>query len=286
MKTKFNNSTIQQFNNRGFTLIELVVVIFILSVLVTMSIVTLNPIKQLQKAKDAQRQHDLSQIRNSLDNYYSDNNHYPTSLTMGISLNSGSTVYIQKVPQDPDYLNGYGASYLYQTDIAQTNPQWNVLFAKLSSTQGVQTTCSLTQMTDSTGKQCVPINFKSLGYNYCVVSGKVDCDYIAANSLPSSSFATPAPTPVPTPTPIPTPTPVTTPTPTPIPTPTPVTTPTPTPVACDCSPNSYFAVSNGICNSIFPASQCDIYTPSSGLACYSVGSINSSPTCNGCRCTK
>ena len=213
----------------GFTLIELVVVILILSVLVTISIVTINPIKQIQKAKDAQRQHDLSQIRNSLDNYYNDTNCYPTSLTMGSQFSSGSTIYIQKVPQDPDFLNGYSDSYLYQTDKTQTCPQWNVLFAKLSSTEGVQTSCSLTQLTDSTGKQCVPVNYQSLGYNYCVLSGKVDCDYISANSLPPPLFATPIPTSIPTPTPVLTPTPI--PTPTPTPTATPIPTPNP---SCLC----------------------------------------------------
>ncbi len=183
--------------------------------LITFLIVTINPIRQIQKAKNAQRQHDISQIINALDTYYSDKNCYPISLTMGAQFSSGSIIYMRKVPQDPDFSNGSNPSYLYQTDTTQC-PQWNVLFAKLSSAQDVQTSCPLTQLSD-----CLPVNYQSLGYNYCRLSGKVDCAYISANPLPAPLFATPTSTPVPTPTPpVPTPTGsgVPLPTPTPVPT--------------------------------------------------------------------
>ena len=198
----------------GFTLIELLVVLVILSVLVTMTIISINPISQIAKAKDAQRQHDLLQIRNALDTYFNDANGYPASLTIGGQFKNGAAVYMQKIPQDPDYANG-NASYAYETETTSSNPQWNVLFAKLSNPQNLQVSCSLLQMTDSAGKPCVPTNFQSLGYNYCALSGKVNCDYITANPVQGISVPTPSPTSVPTSTPTPTPTPSPTPTPTP-----------------------------------------------------------------------
>ena len=229
MKTKFNNAIIQpasrrgrQFNNRGFTLVEVIVVILIFSVLVSMSLIAINPIKQLQKARDAQRQHDMSQIRNSLELYYNDKNCYPSSLAMGAPFNSDSTIYMQKVPQDPDSPSNY-PQYVYETNKDQSCPQWGVLFAKLSSTQGLQTTCPLKELTDSYGNTCVPVNYDSLGYNYCVLSGEVDCNYITATAPTGTSTPGPTGTPVPTVIPTPTPTPV------PTPTPTPTSTPTPTP---------------------------------------------------------
>ncbi len=197
-----------KFKTAGFTLIELLVVIIILSALVTMTLVAINPIRQISKAKDAQRQQDLVQLRNSLDTYLNDANCYPSTLTFGAQFANGGTVYMQKTPQDPDYANGR-ASYAYETESAGVCPQrqWNVLFAKLSNSQNLQVSCSLLQMKDSNGNVCVPTNYQSLGYNYCVLSGKVNCDYIAAHplqgvSLPSS---TPTPTSMPTSTSSPTP---------------------------------------------------------------------------------
>ncbi len=249
-----------------------------MSILLTLLIVTINPIKQLQKARDAQRQHDVFQIRNSLDAYYNDKNCYPISLTMGAQFNSGSTVYIQKVPQDPDFSNNY-PSYIYETNQSQFCPQWNIIFAKLSSTQSLQTSCALTQLKNTNGNDCLPTNYIDLGYNYCVISGKVDCDYVSANPLQPPLFATPTPTPVPTATPTPTPTSAPTPTPTSAPTPTPTPIPTPTPVPFNCSPN-YFAVSAGLCN-IVTSNQCTIYGGS--LTCYSGPGTT---TCSGNLCTQ
>ncbi|MCL5434893.1 MAG: type II secretion system GspH family protein [Patescibacteria group bacterium] len=283
MKTKFNNSTrqparqaIQQFNNSGFTLIELLVVVVMLSALVTMLIITINPIKQLQKAKDARRQHDLLQIRNALDSYFNDLNCYPATLTIGGQFNKGATVYMQKTPQDPDYANG-SASYAYEVDNTSSCSQWNVLYAKLSNSQNLQVSCSLSQMKDSNGNACVPTNYQALGYNYCVLSGKVNCDFISSNPLPSPVL--PSSTPTPTPTPTPTSTSAPTPTSTPTSTPTPTATPTPTPPPFNCSPN-YFAVSVGLCNSV-TSNQCTIYGGS--LTCYSGPGAT---VCSGNLCTQ
>lgn len=260
----------------GFTLIELVVIIIILSVLLIISIITINPIKQLQKARDAQRQHDIFQIRNSLDAYYNDSNCYPVSLAMGAVFSSGQTTYMQKVPQDPEFSSNYPA-YVYETDQTPSNncPQWNVLFAKLSSTQSLQTSCALTQLKDTNGNDCLPTNYKDLGYNYCLVSGKADCDYISANPLPTPAGSTPTPTPAGS-TPTPTPTPGG-----PTPTPTPGgPTPTPPPPVVNCSPYNYNAVSGGVCNNVSP-NWCSIY--GGGLTCYSGPGAT---TCSGNLCTQ
>lgn len=272
-----------KINNGGFTLIELIVVVAILSVLITMILVTINPVRQLEKAKDAQRQHDIFQIRNALDTYYNDNNHYPLptgtwGFPFGSEFNSGSTVYLQKTPQDPDFSNG-GDSYIYQVD-GSSSPQWNVLYAKLSSADNLQTSCPLLQLKNSSGGVCVPINYQSLGYNYCLPSGKVNCDYISSSMLPG-----PLPTPIPTSSsnpsssPAPTSLPTASPTSSPVPTVTP--TPTPTPPPFDCSVTGYFAVSSGRCNSV-TKDQCTIYPPGS-LTCYSGPGTSS---CSGNLCTK
>lgn len=53
MKTKFDNSTIQQFNNRGFTIIELIVVFSVMAVLSTIGIASFSSFSKSQVLQQA-----------------------------------------------------------------------------------------------------------------------------------------------------------------------------------------------------------------------------------------
>src|ERR1035437_3562444 len=64
-------------NNTGFTLIELIVAIGILGVMAVAAMAALNPFAQFQKANDAKRKADLSQIQKALETYYQDYGQYP-----------------------------------------------------------------------------------------------------------------------------------------------------------------------------------------------------------------
>ena len=64
---------------RGFTLVELIVVVGILSVMAAGAVLVLNPIGQFQKANDAKRKADLTQIQKAVETYYQDNGKYPIS---------------------------------------------------------------------------------------------------------------------------------------------------------------------------------------------------------------
>ena len=88
--------------NKGFTLIELLIVIAIIGVLSTLLMA--NFIGVRQRARDAQRKSDLRQIQSALELYRSDQGAYPNALAAcgtGVSLSSGSTIYMQKLPCDP-----------------------------------------------------------------------------------------------------------------------------------------------------------------------------------------
>ena len=233
----------------------------------TIVLVQLDPIAQINKAKDSTRFSDITKIRTAADSYYDDKNCYPDQIPFGSEWkDQGSgTVYLNPVPQDPNYSADHTQSYLYETDSSSTCPQWNVLYARLKSSNTENTLCPLQQLKDKYGGSCLPPGFGNSGYNYCVVSGTVDCTYISQTTIgglptnvptptPSSSpnpTASPTPTPTPTSTPGPTVTP--TPTPTPSVTPTPIPTPTPppatpTPTPPDCSPKIYYCGTDGKCN--------------------------------------
>lgn len=164
----------------GFTLIEFLVVVTIVGVLTAGTIYTFDPFSQLKRGKDAERRDDLAQIKNAVEAYYQDNNCYPTSIPFGSSWTSGSTVYMQKVPQDVTCASPSGYCYQYITDTGAPNncPQWNVLFARLSEpTSQSNSICPLSSINSS----CVPQDYDS---NWaCALSGAVNCQLLSVSGF-------------------------------------------------------------------------------------------------------
>ncbi len=69
---------------RGFTLLEILVVVAIISVLAGIVIVAINPGHQLALTRDAQRKGDVVEIRKSIVQYYIDHKVYPIANTKGL----------------------------------------------------------------------------------------------------------------------------------------------------------------------------------------------------------
>lgn len=154
---------------KGFTLIELIVVIGIIAILSTMLLAVINPLAQFQKGRDAQRKSDLSQIQKALEQYYQDTGHYPSSTIAFqiIGLNNGTVAfgtsntnnwpYMNQIPQDPDKLRTYvyyatGQSYWLFTSLERGAQDPNTCnkgsaCASLGGTVGFPTahSCSPTQ---------------------------------------------------------------------------------------------------------------------------------------------
>ena len=61
-------------SKRGFTLIELLVVIGIIAILAAIVIIAVNPGRQFQQARDAQRWSDVNALLNAIHQYAVDNN--------------------------------------------------------------------------------------------------------------------------------------------------------------------------------------------------------------------
>lgn len=247
----FKSMKIPRISEEGFSLIELVVVIAMLSVLFLALVTTFNPATQYNKANDARREHDLGQIKQALDSYFNDTGCYPTSLVFNTSWKNGTAVYMQKIPQDPDYANGSGLAYVYQTDNSNC-PQWNVLYAGLKGpVANSKSACPLTAL-----NSCVPQDFTSAGYKYCTISGNVNCSTIATSTIGSGSSGNGgsggsggrgggSPT------------------------------PTAPPIVCG-SGNYYGCTGDNRCNSIFPASNC---TQNGGSAAFCYCDLHCNQSC-------
>lgn len=79
---------------RGFTLIELMVIVTVVGILVTMAVPSFR--QSVVRAREAVLVRDLFTVRDLLDQHRGDKGHYPASLTDLVA--SG---YLRAVPQDP-----------------------------------------------------------------------------------------------------------------------------------------------------------------------------------------
>ena len=96
--------------SRGFTLVELIVVIAIIAIMSTIGIGSYLTVKT--KARDSLRKSDLAQMKTAFELYRSDQGTYPTAplANCGSALLSGSATYMQKIPCDPKSKSSYSYS--------------------------------------------------------------------------------------------------------------------------------------------------------------------------------
>ena len=78
----------------GFTLIELMIVMVIITILAGIGLAVYG--NSVQSAKEATLREDLFRMRDAIDQYYADKNHYPSSLESLVEEK-----YIRLVPIDP-----------------------------------------------------------------------------------------------------------------------------------------------------------------------------------------
>jgi general secretion pathway protein G len=79
---------------RGFTLVELLVVLSLISILAAMGVVQYR--NSVRTAQEATLKRDLFAMRDAIDQYYADKNKYPASLDALVTDG-----YLRRIPPDP-----------------------------------------------------------------------------------------------------------------------------------------------------------------------------------------
>ncbi len=96
--------------NKGFTLVELLVVISVVGILATVLIATINPGNQIRKSNDVQRKTALKTLQSALEQYYQDNGSYP--VPTGNICVSSSTTGCWSLSTATRLLGPFGANYI------------------------------------------------------------------------------------------------------------------------------------------------------------------------------
>jgi len=84
---------VKRKGSRGFTLIELMVVVSIIGVLAGVAVVQVKTM--MRKARESALKKDLHDMREAIDNFYADKQRYPAD------LNELVPKYLKKIPPDP-----------------------------------------------------------------------------------------------------------------------------------------------------------------------------------------
>src|SRR5690606_30387203 len=87
---------------KGFTIVELLIVIVIIGILATLVIVTFSGIQQ--RARDTQRQTDINAIQSSVEAYYAQTGSYPT--VEMINSDDFRAEHMRGFPEDALYAPG------------------------------------------------------------------------------------------------------------------------------------------------------------------------------------
>jgi len=88
------NRTLHVRSQSGFTLVELLIVLALISILAAMAVVQYR--NGVRHAQESVLRTDLFRMRDAIDQYYADKNKYPASLDTLVSDG-----YMRKIPEDP-----------------------------------------------------------------------------------------------------------------------------------------------------------------------------------------
>lgn len=83
----------KRIKNSGFTLVELLIVITLIAILAVAIVATLNPVEQVNRARDARFKNDASELLAAIERYYASTQEYPWQTVEPATYTSNSVAY-------------------------------------------------------------------------------------------------------------------------------------------------------------------------------------------------
>lgn len=104
-------------NKKGFTLVELMIVITVIAILATIAVVSFTRVQK--QARDTKRKAEIKSLQTALQAYFTEKNTYPVK-TSATSASAGLTgltpSYISSLPAAPQGTTGTNTAYMYVSD--------------------------------------------------------------------------------------------------------------------------------------------------------------------------
>lgn len=123
---------------KGFTLVELMIVITVIAILATIAVVSFTRVQK--QARDTKRRGDVRALATALQAYFSEKNTYPATTAELTPL------YIPSIPANP-VGDGFGGTYSYAVISAEN--KFRLCAAQEAMTEGAKTFWNVT--TQNTG---------------------------------------------------------------------------------------------------------------------------------------
>lgn len=124
--------------SRGFTLIEMLIVIAVIGVLAVAVLSAINPVEQMRKARDTRRRSNAAELLNALERYYATNEEYDATFLLGTVDGTGcaSIVVAGGVVDTADLAELIASNELKEEFSARIDSAENTLYAGIDSTAG------------------------------------------------------------------------------------------------------------------------------------------------------
>jgi len=168
----------------AFTLLEILIIVSLIVLLAVAAFILLNPKKQIEKAWDSKRKHELTQLKKVLEDWYNDKNCYPKPEEICYdSLDPNNTCHICGTHPNSPSLSPYLSTlfcdpqspkknYLYQVDNSAC-PKWYRIYTDLSLTD-YTVNDPQTEAVGCQSQGCGPA--PNYGYDYGVSSSNIDLE--------------------------------------------------------------------------------------------------------------